>query len=157
MLGRTHYAPHGPTTFLKSVATTVVLAFSMLILTPTVVAARDQYGRSQRWIEPAPSSETRLALAVDDVRALLERLDGRLVRAKETGAERWELRRLRGEIADLDRAVLEDFAEVFRLYVTWRGRMKDLLADLGRRRKDPIVYEKFLLLNRFIRSLRGWR
>ncbi len=52
---------------------------------------------------------------------------------------------------------LEDFAEVFRLYVTWRGSMKDLLADLGRRRKDPIVYEKFLLLHRFVRSLRGWR
>jgi hypothetical protein len=52
---------------------------------------------------------------------------------------------------------LEDFAEVFRLYVTWRGRIKELLADLGRRRKDPIVYEKFLLLHRFVRSLRGWR
>lgn len=52
---------------------------------------------------------------------------------------------------------LEDFAEVFRIYVSWRGRMRDLLADLGRRRKDIVVYEKFLLLNRFVRSLRGWR
>ena len=52
---------------------------------------------------------------------------------------------------------LEDFAEVFRLYVTWRGRMRELLADLGRRRKDTIVYEKFLLLHRLNRTLRGWR
>ena len=52
---------------------------------------------------------------------------------------------------------LEDFAEVFRFYVTRRGRMKELLAELGRQRKDVIVYEKFLLLHRFVRSLRGWR
>ncbi|MBE0591014.1 MAG: putative zinc-binding metallopeptidase [Gemmatimonadales bacterium] len=52
---------------------------------------------------------------------------------------------------------LEDFAEVFRFYVTRRGKMKELLAELGRSRKDIIVYEKFLLLHRFIRSLRGWR
>ncbi len=52
---------------------------------------------------------------------------------------------------------LEDFAEVFRFYVTRRGRMKELLAELGRRRKDVLVYEKFLFLHRFIRSQRGWR
>ncbi len=52
---------------------------------------------------------------------------------------------------------LEDFAEVFRFYVTRRGRMKELLAELGHRRKDVVVYEKFLLLHRLVRSLRGWR
>ena len=66
MLGRNHDGPHrGTTTFMKSVASTVALAFSMLILTPTVAAARDQYGRTQRWSEPPPSSETRLARAAD--------------------------------------------------------------------------------------------
>lgn len=52
---------------------------------------------------------------------------------------------------------LEEFAEVFRIYVTRRGRMKELLADLGRAHKDVIVYERFLFLHRFVRSLRGWR
>jgi hypothetical protein len=52
---------------------------------------------------------------------------------------------------------LEDFAEVFRFYVTRRGRMRELLAELGQRRKDVVVYEKFLYLHRFVRSLRGWR
>ena len=52
---------------------------------------------------------------------------------------------------------LEDFAEVFRFYVTRRGKMKELLAELGRGRKETIVYEKFLLLHRLVRSLRGWR
>ena len=52
---------------------------------------------------------------------------------------------------------LEDFAETFRIYIGWRGQMKELLADLGRRRKEAVVYEKFLLMHRLVRSLRGWR
>ena len=52
---------------------------------------------------------------------------------------------------------LEDFAEVFRFYLARRGRLKELFGELARTRKDVIVYEKFLLLHRFVRSLRGWR
>ncbi|NIM48307.1 MAG: hypothetical protein GTN62_01545 [Gemmatimonadales bacterium] len=52
---------------------------------------------------------------------------------------------------------LEDFAEVFRFYVTRRGRMRELFAELGRKRKEVIVYEKFLALHHYVRSLRGWR
>lgn len=52
---------------------------------------------------------------------------------------------------------LEDFAETFRFYVLRRGRMRELLAELGRKRKDPIAYEKFLALHHYVRSLRGWR
>ena len=52
---------------------------------------------------------------------------------------------------------LEDFAEVFRIYVTRKGKMRELLADLGQARKDGVLYEKFLLLHRFVRSLRGWQ
>lgn len=52
---------------------------------------------------------------------------------------------------------LEDFAETFRFYVTRRGRMRELFADLGRAHKEVIVYEKFLVLHRFVRALRGWQ
>lgn len=51
----------------------------------------------------------------------------------------------------------EDFAETFRFYVTRRGRMRELFAELGRKRKEVAVYEKFLALHRYVRSLRGWR
>lgn len=50
----------------------------------------------------------------------------------------------------------EDFAETFRFYVTRRGRMRELLAEMGQKRKGVTVYEKFLALHRYIRSLRGW-
>ncbi len=51
---------------------------------------------------------------------------------------------------------LEDFAEVFRIYVTRKGKIKELFTDFGRARKDVVLYEKFLLTHRFVRSLRGW-
>lgn len=50
----------------------------------------------------------------------------------------------------------EDFAETFRIYVTRRRRLRELFAELGRKRKAVRVYEKFLLLHDYVRSLRGW-
>jgi hypothetical protein len=50
----------------------------------------------------------------------------------------------------------EDFAEVFRFYVTRRGRLRDLFAEFGQKRKGVILYEKFLVLQDFVRALRGW-
>ncbi len=50
----------------------------------------------------------------------------------------------------------EDFAETFRFYVTRRRRLRELFAELGRRRKGVKVFEKFLLIHDYVRSLRGW-
>jgi len=50
----------------------------------------------------------------------------------------------------------EDFAETFRFYVTRRGRLRDLFAEFGQKRKGVILYEKFLVLHDFVRALRGW-
>jgi hypothetical protein len=51
----------------------------------------------------------------------------------------------------------EDFAETFRFYLTRRGKLRELFAELGRKRKGVVVYEKFLALHDYVRSLRGWR
>jgi hypothetical protein len=51
----------------------------------------------------------------------------------------------------------EDFAETFRFYVTRRARLRELFSELGQKRKGVVVYEKFLLLDDFVRRLRGWR
>lgn len=50
----------------------------------------------------------------------------------------------------------EDFAETFRFYVTRQRRLRELFAELGRKRKGVKVFEKFLLLHDYVRSLRGW-
>ncbi|MGH7753132.1 MAG: putative zinc-binding metallopeptidase, partial [Gemmatimonadales bacterium] len=48
----------------------------------------------------------------------------------------------------------EDFAETFRLYVSRRGRLRELFAEFGRHRKGVVLFEKFLVLHDFVRSLR---
>ena len=49
---------------------------------------------------------------------------------------------------------LEDFAETFRFYVIRRGRLKELLAEIGRKEKGVTVYEKFLTLHTYLQELR---
>jgi predicted RNA-binding Zn-ribbon protein involved in translation (DUF1610 family) len=49
---------------------------------------------------------------------------------------------------------LEDFSETFRFYVIRRGRLKDLLAEIGRLGKGVVVYEKFLTLHAYLQELR---
>ncbi|MDP2576693.1 MAG: putative zinc-binding metallopeptidase [Gemmatimonadota bacterium] len=49
---------------------------------------------------------------------------------------------------------LEDFAETFRFYVIRRGRLKELLAEIGRKGKGVAVFEKFLTLHYFLAELR---
>ncbi len=51
----------------------------------------------------------------------------------------------------------EDFAETFRYYVTRGGRLRELFAELGQKRKGVPVYEKFLVLQSLIRSLNASR
>jgi predicted RNA-binding Zn-ribbon protein involved in translation (DUF1610 family) len=52
---------------------------------------------------------------------------------------------------------LEDFAETFRFYVIRRGRLKDLLAEIGRKGKGVTVFEKFLTLHTYQQELRRKR
>jgi hypothetical protein len=51
----------------------------------------------------------------------------------------------------------EDFAETFRVYVTRRGRLRELFAEFGRKRKGVVLFEKFLVLHDYVRSLWGWQ
>lgn len=49
----------------------------------------------------------------------------------------------------------EDFAETFRFYLTRRGKLRELFAEFGSKRKGVVVYEKFLAMSGYMRSLRG--
>jgi len=51
----------------------------------------------------------------------------------------------------------EDFAETFRFYVTRRGKLRELFSEFGQKRKGVVVYEKFLVLNDYVRTLRNGR
>ena len=49
----------------------------------------------------------------------------------------------------------EDFAETFRFYVARRGRLRQLFAEFGRKRKGVVLFDKFLVLDDYVRGLRG--
>jgi len=49
----------------------------------------------------------------------------------------------------------EDFAETFRFYLTRRGKLRELFSEFGSKRKGVVVYEKFLAMSGYMRSLRG--
>ncbi len=51
----------------------------------------------------------------------------------------------------------EDFAETFRFYLTRRGRLRELFAEFGQKRKGVAVYEKFMALHDYLRYLRANR
>jgi RNA polymerase subunit RPABC4/transcription elongation factor Spt4 len=90
---------------------------------------------------------------------------GEVRKAYRVADEHWvdfERRRIATTLTDYVSAYAathpqEDFAETFRFYVTRRGRLRELFAEFGRKRKGVPVYEKFLVLHDFVRSLRGWK
>jgi hypothetical protein len=90
---------------------------------------------------------------------------GEVRKAYRVADEHWvdfERRRITTTLTDYVSAYAathpqEDFAETFRFYVARRGRLRELFAEFGRKRKGVRVYEKFLVLHDFVRSLRGWR
>jgi len=90
---------------------------------------------------------------------------GEVRKAYRVADEHWvdfERRRIATTLTDYVSAYAathpqEDFAETFRFYVMRRGRLRELFAEFGRKRKGVRLYEKFLVLHDFVRSLRGWK
>src|SRR5437762_1625082 len=90
---------------------------------------------------------------------------GEVRKAYRVADEHWvdfERRRIATTLTDYVSAYAathpqEDFAETFRFYVARRGRLRELFSEFGRKRKGVRVYEKFLVLHDYVRSLRGWK
>jgi hypothetical protein len=90
---------------------------------------------------------------------------GEVRKAYRVADEHWvdfERRRIATTLTDYVSAYAathpqEDFAETFRFYVARRGRLRELFAEFGRKRKGVRLYEKFLVLHDYVRSLRGWK
>ncbi|MEW8000741.1 MAG: transglutaminase domain-containing protein [Candidatus Thiodiazotropha endolucinida] len=96
--------------FMKSTATAVIIAFGMLILAPTVVAAQ-----SYDWSfisDPELSVETKLSKAIQQTEELLVVMDDKLTQLQSTTTEQDALIQLRSDIEQLDQAVTANFAAI---------------------------------------------
>lgn len=96
--------------FMKSVAAIVLVTFSMLVLTPTVVAAQ-----TYDWgflSDPEIGDETKFSRAIQQVEELLEVLEVKLNDLQDTAAEQAALVQARHDIVELDRAVTANFSAI---------------------------------------------
>jgi len=88
---------------------------------------------------------------------------GEVTKAYRVRDDGWvDFQRRRVAVAPTDHVSLyaaehpeEDFAETFRFFVARHGRLRDVFADLGRKHKGVVVYEKFLVLRDYVREVRG--
>jgi hypothetical protein len=108
--------------FMRSTAATVLMAFSLMILQPTVAAAQAAGtatgAQAAKHAKPASppdnSAETRLSRTLQRIEDKLARTEEKLQKHQDASAERHELKQLRQTLRQLDATALEDFAQVER-------------------------------------------
>jgi hypothetical protein len=113
---------------LKGVALLVAVAFTMLILAPTAVAARDEYARQQQEAARVPTEEAQLSRTLQRIEARLARFSERLERRLDTADDAEDLAKLRRKVERLDHVIEKRF-----------GRIGERLQERG---LSPVILER---------------
>ncbi len=98
--------------FIRSISAIVVVTFSMLILTPTAMAAQQAYKDNKQQQVNAPDDEAKLSRALQKVDELLAKVDNKLSQGKDASIEEDELKKLKKQIEKLDKKVSKNFEQV---------------------------------------------
>jgi hypothetical protein len=96
---------------MRSTATTVLIAFSLMILQPTIAAAQTAK-TPKATVTPDNNAETQLSRTLQRIEDKLARTEDKLQKHQDASAERHELKQLRQTIKQLDATVREGFAQV---------------------------------------------
>jgi hypothetical protein len=99
--------------FMRSTATTVLIAFSLMILQPTIAAAQTAK-TPKATVKPDNSAEAHLSRTLQQIEDKLARTEAKLQQHQEASSERHELKQLRQTLRQLDATAQEDFAQVER-------------------------------------------
>lgn len=95
--------------FMRGTAATVLMAFSLMILQPTVAAAQ---AAGTATVAPDTSAETQLSKTLQRIETQLARAEEKLQNQQDASAERFELKQLRQTLIQLDATVREGFTQV---------------------------------------------
>jgi transglutaminase-like putative cysteine protease len=104
--------------FMRSTALTVLVAFFMLILEPTVAAAKTASPKANAPKAPAvtapsaPSDDQRFSQTLQQIEAQLQRLQEKLNKQQAHAAERSELLQLQHSLKQLDLIERQSFADI---------------------------------------------
>jgi hypothetical protein len=99
--------------FMRSTATTVLIAFSLMILQPTIAAAQAAK-HAKPVTAPDHSAEAQLSRTLQQIEDRLARTEHKLQKHQDAGTERHELKKLRQTLKQLDATTRENFAQIER-------------------------------------------
>ncbi|WAK00608.1 transglutaminase-like domain-containing protein [Methylobacter sp. YRD-M1] len=97
--------------FMRSTAATVLIAFTLMILQPTLAAAQAAK-HAKPAATPDHSAEAQLSKTLQKIEDRLARTEAKLQKHQDASTERHELKQLRQTLKQLDAAAQEDFAQV---------------------------------------------
>jgi transglutaminase-like putative cysteine protease len=133
--------------FLRSIAVVVCIAFTMLILTPTVVAARQLTDPPATSAALAPSDEATFARTLERLENRLEKLEERLNRRLDAALDVKDVNKLKRRLERLDARLVRNFAKV-RRFIQRKQLPVDILL-----RHETMVDTYQAELDRLIRVL----
>ena len=107
-IGQLRRSPH----FLRGVAAVVTVAFTMLILTPTVVVAQNEIDNQQQAAALTASDEAELAQTLQKIEERLARFAEKLDRQLDAVEDEQDLDRLRRKVKALDVKVQAKFDRI---------------------------------------------
>jgi hypothetical protein len=97
--------------FMRSTAALVLVAFTLMVLQPTIAAAQAAK-HAKPVTAPDHSAEAQLSRTLQQIEDRLARVEHKLQKHQDAGTERHELKQLRQTLKQLDAAAQEDFAQV---------------------------------------------
>jgi transglutaminase-like putative cysteine protease len=156
---------HHARLFLRGTALLVGVAFSMLVLAPTVAAAREDLGARQQAQLSGSSDETELPRILKRIEMRLQRLSDKLRRHLDVVEEVKDLERLRRELERLDVRISNRFEKIEQrllerrlppiilerhrdMVATYRSELTALLSELDAYDQAPDVDARAGILDR---------
>jgi len=143
-----HYLQRATLT-MRATATVVFITFSMLILMPTAVAAREEYKDYQQKAALEADDEGRMSQSLQEIDEHLKKLQATLAKGKPGTEEREVLKALHQDIEDRDSNVMANFAQIGQM-------LKDKqLPDIILKRHDDAVATYQKEYNTLVKNLKG--
>ena len=99
---------------MRSISATVLVAFTMLILTPTVVAAKTEFNKLAQATAAnnTSSAESQLSKTLQNVENRLQKISEKIQQKQDAQADIKQLQGLKQQLINLDKKVTANFQKI---------------------------------------------
>ncbi|NOR71424.1 MAG: hypothetical protein GQ532_17325 [Methylomarinum sp.] len=103
----------GTSRFMRSISATVMITFTMLILTPAVMAAKTELNKApQATVNKVSSAETQLSKTLQNIEKRLQKITEKIEQHQDAHADIQQLKGLTQQLNNLDKKVLANFEQI---------------------------------------------